>query len=93
MQQIQILGCIYEVEVIHVGQYHPYGDFFRVFNIYTNDTNWENILQVMHILYDYEVPLKKNWDCHNIASYFEGYCEIKPIDEGFQYIKCEPYDD
>lgn len=86
-------GNIYEVECVHSGQYRPYGDTFRVFNITTNDKDSASILEVMRSLYGYDVPLKKDWNPCDIDCYFNGYCEIEAIDGGFKYTKCEPYTD
>lgn len=92
-EEIQLNGKTYIVECIHGGQYHPYGDTFRVFNIKCDDDDPNNILKIMKIHYGYEVPLKKDWNQHNIFSYFEGYCEVVKTDDGFKYTKCEPYTD
>ena len=93
MQEIQLNGFTYEVKWIHGGQYHPYGDTFRVAEIRTVDTNHENILDVMKTFFRMDVPLKKDWNTGDIQSYFEGYCEVEKTYYGFKYTKCEPYTD
>ena len=91
--EFQMNGNVYEVECVHSGQYRPYGDTFRVFNITTKDKDSESVLEVMKSLYGYDVPLKKDWNPGSIDCYFNGYCEIEAIDGGFKYTKCEPYTD
>lgn len=95
MQEIQMNGFVYEVTWTHVGQYRPYGDFFRVAEIRTKDTNPNSILEIMKIFYRCNVPLKKDWDNKRktMDEYFAGYCTVEAIPGGFKYTKCEPYDD
>jgi len=93
MKEYQSDGHIYQVECVHNGQYHPYGDTFRVFEVYTDDTDPSNILHVMGVLYGYNVPLLGVFAPKSLGEYFQGYCEIEPIDGGFKYTKCEPYTD
>jgi len=92
-KEIQLNGYTYDIECVHSGQYHPYGDTFRVYNIKTNDENKESILDVVKIALGYDVPQKKDWNCGDIDDYFNGYCEVEEIDGGFKYTKCEPYTD
>ena len=91
--EIQMNGFVYEVTWTHVGQYRPYGDFFRVAEIRTKDTNPNSILEIMKTFYGYNVPLKKDWNSDDWDSYFRGWCEVESIPGGFKYTKCEPYDD
>lgn len=95
VQEIQMNGFVYEVTWTHVGQYRPYGDFFRVAEILTRDTNPNSILEIMKTFYRCNVPLKKDWDNKRktIEEYFAGYCTVESIPGGFKYTKCEPYDD
>ena len=94
-QEIQMNGFVYEVTWIHSGQYHAYGDTYHVAEIKTADTNPDSILEIMRVFYRENVPLKKDWDNKRktMEEYFAGYCEVTPIDGGFKYTKCEPYDD
>ena len=93
MREIQMNGFTYRIEWTHSGQYHPYGDTFRVAEIMTTDTNPESILSIMKTLYGYDVPLKKDWNPKDIGDYFAGYCEVDKIAGGWKYTKCEPYTD
>lgn len=92
-KEFQMNGNTYEVECIHSGQYHPYGDTFRVFEIITSNKDPMSILNVMKEMFGYDVPLKKDWNSHDCYCYFKGYCEISTINGGFKYTKCEPYTD
>ena len=94
-QEIQMNGFVYEVTWIHSGQYHAYGDTYRVAKIKTKDTNPNSILEIMKIFYRENVPLKKDWDNKRktMSEYFAGWCTVEAIPEGFKYVKCEPYDD
>ena len=91
--EYQFNGFTFTIDIIHVGQYHPYGDFFRVFDIHTECQDPDIILQVVKDNLRYDVPLKKDWNPHDPDCYFTGYCEVTKIDDGFRYTKCEPYDD
>ena len=92
-EELQLNGYTYKIQCIHTGQYHPYGDTFRVFNIITDDKDESHILEVMKVTNGYDVPEKKDWNPHQIDSYFRGYCEIEKTDYGWKYTKCEPYTD
>lgn len=86
--------CDCEIECVHSGQYHPYGDTHRVFAINTRlQLTDAQILYIMNDKYGYDVPLKKDWNSHDCMSYFRGYCEITKTDFGYKYDKVEPYDD
>lgn len=93
--EIQMNGFVYEVTWVHSGQYHAYGDTYRVATIKTKDTNPNSILEIMKTFYRYNVPLKKDWDSKSktMSEYFAGYCTVESIPGGFKYTKCEPYDD
>lgn len=94
IEEIQIEDKTLTIECVHTGQYHPYGDTHRVFNIYTKeDVETSTILDAMQTLCGYDVPLKKDWNSHDCMSYFRGYCEITKTDFGYKYDKVEPYDD
>ena len=86
-------GFTYNVRWIHSGQYHPYGDTFRVAEVITSDKNSDSILVLMQTFMGYDVPLKKDWKPQNPRDYFAGYCEVESIEGGFKYTKCEPYTD
>ena len=93
MQEIQIDGRTFKVECVHCGQHHPYGDTHREYNILCEDSTEDEIQELMRVFFNYNVPLKKDWNHHDCMSYFNGYCEITKIDGGFKYDKVEPYDD
>ena len=81
-----------KVTVLHTGQYHPYGDTFRVFKIETTKSAKE-VVQYMKDTYGFDVPNEKDWDVTDPDSYFRGYYTLGKIDGGFIYTKVEPYDD
>lgn len=91
--EFQHEGHAYNVTWVHSGQYRPYGDTFRVAEIRTDETNKLNVLEAISIFDGYDVPEKKDWNPHQIDSYFRGYCEIEKTDYGWKYTKCEPYTD
>lgn len=94
-QEIQMNGFVYEVTWTHIGQRRAYGDFFRVAEIRTKDSNPNSILEIMKTFYREDVPLKKDWDSKSktMSEYFAGWCTVETIPGGFKYTKCEPYDD
>lgn len=93
MQEFQADGFTFEVEWVHAGQRRPYGDTFRVANIKTNAPR-EKVIELIGYITGYSgVPEKKDWNPHEIDSYFGGYFELETIDGGFKYTKCEPYTD
>ncbi len=92
-QEIQIDGKLYQVEQVHSGQYHPYGDTHRVFNILCEDSTEDEIYDLMRVFFNYNVPLKKDWNQRDVVSYFNGCCEITKIEGGWKYDKIEPYTD
>jgi hypothetical protein len=91
-REYQMNGFTFQVEWTHVGQYRPYGDTFRVAEVIT-DASAEDVLELIKVFFNYNVPLKENWNPNDMGDYFAGYCTVEPITGGYKYTKCEPYTD
>ena len=94
--ETQHKGFTFYAEVIHSGQYHPYGDTFRVYKITTTCTDKDIVVDFVKIFLvpdDKDVPEKSNGNYNGPAEYFRGYYTIEKIEGGFKYTKCEPYTD
>jgi hypothetical protein len=91
-REYQMNGFTFQVRWTHVGQYRPYGDTFRVAEVIT-DASVEDVLELMKVFFNYNVPLKENWNPNDMGDYFAGYCTVEPITGGYKYTKCEPYTD
>lgn len=86
----------------HCGQYKRYGDFFRVWEIETDESEEAVLEYCFTELYKREVPTSAEWH-HAIryggerwndpAYYFAGYYSIEKTDTGFTFKVCEPYAD
>lgn len=88
----------------HCGQYRPYGDFFRVWEIETNCEDEEKVLDFCFTeLYTRRVPSKAEWSAeirigsgshaHDPAYYFAGYYTLTKIENGYEFKICEPFAD
>lgn len=89
---------------VHCGQYKRYGDFFRVWDIET-DENEETVRDYCFTeLYktNHEMPTKAQWhfavrfdgEHHNDPSYyFRGYYELEKTETGYKFTVCEPFAD
>ena len=94
----------YKATMTHCGQHRRYGDFFREWEIETEDTNKDNILNFcFENLYKRKVPLEAEWRANirfgtgeksgDAGYYFAGYYNLKPSDNGWKFIICEPFAD
>lgn len=89
----------------HCGQYEPYGDFFRVWDIETDGTDKEKVFEYCFTeLYHRRVPesaewhkniqaggAKSGWD--NADYYFAGYYTLEKTNTGYKFTVCEPFAD
>ena len=95
--EIQHEGYTFFATVKHSGQYHPYGDTFRVYTIKTNCPNKDIVVDMVKTFLapnDKNVPVKEEWQqLTGPDNYFRGYYTIFKIDGGYEYTKCEPYTD
>lgn len=92
-----------EVRQIHCGQYNRYGDFFRVWEVKTDNKNTEEVLNYLfENVYKRKVPPKDEWraniryggnEFHNPGYYFAGYYSLDEIDGGYKFTICEPFAD
>lgn len=96
-----------EVKMIHCGQYRPYGDFFRVWEVKTNGSmSKEEVVDFMfENYYKRRVPPKGEWS-FNIRYgnehfsdpdyYFRGWYTIEKNDGNdgvYTFTVCEPFCD
>lgn len=95
--EIQYKGFTFIATVKHAGQYHPYGDFFRVYDINTNCPNKDIVVDMVKTFIapnDKNVPVKEEWTkLSGPDNYFRGYYTIEKTSTGWKYTKCEPYTD
>lgn len=94
--ETQYKGFTFYATVEHSGQYHPYGDTFRVYKITTNCTDKDIVVDFVKTFLvpsDKDISEKSNWNIDDIYDYFRGYYTIEKIEGGFKYTKCEPYTD
>lgn len=88
----------------HCGQYRPYGDFFRVWEIETNCEDEEKVLDFCFTeLYTRRVPPKAEWSAEirigsgsharDCGYYFAGYYTLTKIENGYEFKICEPFAD
>lgn len=92
-----------EAKVIHCGQYTPYGDFFRVWDIQTDGESRDEVLKwVRENVCSKELPPDEEWlpnicpggPRHNDPDYyFRGRYSMEKIHGGYRYIVREPYCD
>lgn len=92
-----------EVKQIHCGQYKRYGDFFRVWEVKTDNKNKEEVLEYLfENVYKRKVPLSGEWHANvryggekfnDLGYYFTGYYSLTEIDGGYKFTVCEPYAD
>ena len=92
-----------DVKQIHCGQYKPYGDFFRVWEVKTDNENQEEVLNYLfENVYKKRVPSAGEWSANiryggekwnDPSYYFAGCYYLEPIDGGYKFKIREPYCD
>lgn len=92
-----------EAKVVHCGQYRPYGDYFRVWDIQTDSESRDEVLKyVRENVYSKELPPAGEWSANiryggprsnDPAYYFRGCYFMEEIDGGYRYTVREPYCD
>jgi len=92
-----------EVNKIHCGQYRPYGDSFYVWEVKTDETDREKILQeCKENLAKRDLPIKADWKqsimyghdkSGDLNYYFAGYCDLDGSNGRYNFTVCHPYCD
>lgn len=93
-----------ESKQTHCGQYKPYGDFVREWEIATDNVNSEEILNYcFKNLYKHRLPEKTEYmknirygtgeKSGDAGYYFAGYYTLFKTESGFKFIVSEPYAD
>lgn len=92
-----------EVRQIHCGQYKRYGDFFRVWEVKTDNKNKEEVLNYLfENVYKRKVSPSGEWHANiryggkefsNPGYYFAGYYSLDEFDGGYKFTICEPFAD
>lgn len=92
-----------EIKQIHCGQYKPYGDFFRVWEVKTDNEQKEEVLKFLfENVYKRNVPPEAEWRANiryggekfsDPGYYFAGYYRLDKIDGGYKFTICEPFAD
>lgn len=90
-----------QVKQIYCGQYKRYGDFFRVWEIKTDEESKEDVLKyIRENVHKVELPSAREWSANiryggeranDMAYYFRGYYTLEEIEGGYKYIVTEPY--
>ena len=95
--EIQYKGFTFIVTVNHTGQFHSYGDFFRIYHIDTNCPDKDIVVDMVKTFIapeDRNVPVKEEWTkLPGPDNYFRGYYTIEKTSTGYRYTKCEPFTD
>lgn len=89
---------------VHCGQYKPYGDFFRVWEIETDCNDKEKVLEYCFSELDKRrLPEKDEWHRNirhgtgeksgDASYYFRGYHMLEKTDKGYKFTVCEPWCD
>lgn len=90
-------------EQTHCGQYKKYGDFFRKWDITTDEKDREIVLNYcFENLYKRRVPESAEWHRNiryggaedgNANYYFAGYYTLDETNGGYKFTVCEPWCD
>lgn len=93
---------MFKAQQMHVGQYKPYGDFFREWFIETDLPEEEALEKCFTLERARKVPERSEWRAnicvggahHRDANYyFSGYYMFKKIAGGYRFTIGEPYAD
>lgn len=91
-----------ESKNIHCGQYKPYDDFYRVWDITTTEPKEKVLEYCFTKLYQRRVPPEAEWLAairyggerwHDPGYYFAGWYRLEPTEHGYKFTVCEPYAD
>lgn len=87
----------------HCGQYKRYGDFFRVWEIETDEADEAVREYCFNELYKRELPTEAEWraairypngeHCNDPGYYFRGYHKLMKTETGYTFTVCEPFAD
>lgn len=86
----------------HCGQYKRYGDFFRVWEIETDEPQDAVVEYCFSNLYKRRVPTSGEFHAairyggekwNDPGYYFAGYYNIEKTETGYTFTVCEPYAD
>ena len=88
---------------IHNGQYRPYGDTFRVWELKTDGESKEEVLRyIRENVHKADIPNSSEWSAniryggkryHDPLYYFRGCYSMEKIDGGYRYTVKEPFCD
>lgn len=100
---------MFNAKQTHCGQYRPYGDFFRTWEIETDLTQEEVIEKCFAELYTTKVPQKEEWEDNirydgkhfgDADYYFRGYYNLERSfyslvkdAKVYRFTVCEPFAD
>lgn len=92
-----------KIKQTHCGQYKPYGDFFREWEIETKLSKEEVLNYCFAELHNRRLPEKTEWlkeirygtGSHwgDAGYYFAGWYRFEKIEDGYKFIVCKPYAD
>jgi hypothetical protein len=93
-----------KAQPIHCGQYKPYGDFFRVWDIETDCEDKGKVLEYCFTsLYQSRIPESDEWHKNirygtgeksgDANYYFAGYYNLNKTATGYKFTVCEPFTD
>lgn len=85
------------------GQYRPYDDFFREWEIETELSKEEVLDYCFNELIKRKIPEHAEWSKEikygtgshfsDASYYFHGWYELNKIEGGYKFIQCEPFAD
>lgn len=94
---------MFEAKQTHCGQYKPYGDFIREWDIKTDLTKEEVLEKCFTELHKRRVPesaefhreIRRGTGKHSgdMGYYFAGYYTLKETENGYQFTITEPFTD
>lgn len=84
-----------EVKWTHLGQYHAYGDTYKVAELHTNENLTQEQVKLACVgVIPGKLP-KNEWDSKQLSAleYFRGWYSVEKKPFGYLYTECEPYCD
>ena len=91
-----------ESKNVHCGQYKPSDDFYRVWEVNTDEPEEKVLEYCFSELYKRRVPPEAEWlaairyggkHYYDPGYYFAGWYRLELAEHGYNFIVCEPYAD
>lgn len=91
-----------DAKLTHNGQYKPYDDYFKEWDVTTDLPKDEAVQWCLENLAKHQVPESAEWHANirygaarsgDANYYFAGYYQMKEITGGYHFVYCLPYCD